>query len=84
VSTLNALNWHIEEDSFSAGTPVGVKSFTNVIATHDPTAPRRIVLSAHFDSKYFARYPENQVRFFLLFLYLFGALVGDMLTNRSL
>lgn len=54
VSKMKALNWHIEEDSFTDTTPLGKKRFTNIIATKDPTAPRRVVLSAHFDSKYFA------------------------------
>ena len=61
ISTLKKLNWDIEEDSFNATTPYGTKRFTNVIATKDPQAPRRVILSAHFDSKYFSRYPENQV-----------------------
>lgn len=56
------LNWHIEEDSFEDNTPVGRKKFTNVIATKDPKASRRVVLSAHFDSKYFPDAPKNQVR----------------------
>lgn len=62
VSTLKALDWHIELDEFVDMTPVGQKRFTNVIATKDPEASRRVVLSAHFDSKYFPTYPENQVR----------------------
>ncbi|KAJ8522367.1 hypothetical protein ONZ45_g1019 [Pleurotus djamor] len=53
ISKLKALKWHIEEDSFTDKTPFGVKRFTNIIATKDPTAPRRVILSAHFDSKYF-------------------------------
>ncbi|KAF8590047.1 hypothetical protein K439DRAFT_1331249 [Ramaria rubella] len=60
ASTLRALNWQIEEDSFTDITPYGEKRFTNVIATKDPTAPRRLVLSAHFDSKYFSSFPQNQ------------------------
>lgn len=58
---MKALDWHIDEDSFTDNTPVGMKRFTNVIATKDPTASRRVVLSAHFDSKYFSTYPQNQV-----------------------
>jgi hypothetical protein len=60
VSTLRKLNWHIEEDRFEDMTPYGLKNFTNVIATKDPDAPRRVVLAAHFDSKFFPSYPENQ------------------------
>ena len=62
TSTLRKLNWHIEEDSFVATTPLGPKRFTNIIATKDPDAPRRVVLAAHYDSKYFPSYPDNQAR----------------------
>ena len=61
ISTLQRLNWHIEEDAFNATTPYGVKSFTNVIATKDPAASRRVIVAAHFDSKFFSTYPESQV-----------------------
>ncbi|KAF8163508.1 hypothetical protein B0H34DRAFT_650269 [Crassisporium funariophilum] len=60
VSTLKALNWHVELDEFTATTPVGQKRMANIIATKDPNASRRVILSAHFDSKYFPTYPENQ------------------------
>ncbi|KAI0362488.1 hypothetical protein OH77DRAFT_58592 [Trametes cingulata] len=60
VTTLKKLNWHVEEDSFNDTTPYGVKRFTNVIATKDPGAPRRVIVAAHFDSKFFATYPANQ------------------------
>ena len=62
VSTLRKLNWHIEEDRFVGITPYGPKNFTNVIATKDPDALRRVVLSAHFDSKFFPSAPKNQAR----------------------
>ena len=61
ISTLKALDWHIEEDEFHEDTPLNRTRFTNVIATKDPSASRRVVLSAHHDSKYFANYPDNQV-----------------------
>lgn len=61
ISTMKALDWHIEEDNFQDETPYGVKSFTNVIATKDPEAPRRLVVAAHFDSKFFSTFPQNQV-----------------------
>jgi len=54
VSTLTSLNWHVELDEFEWDTPVGKKSFANVIATKDPRASRRVALAAHYDSKYFA------------------------------
>ncbi|KAG8810372.1 hypothetical protein FRC17_002960 [Serendipita sp. 399] len=60
VSTLKNLNWHVEEDAFEDNTPYGRKSFTNVIATKDPDAPRRIIMAAHFDSKFFPAPPMDQ------------------------
>ncbi|KAG6853912.1 hypothetical protein C0991_012581 [Blastosporella zonata] len=60
ISTLKALDWHIEVDEFTDTTPIGTKQFRNVIATKDPTATRRVILSAHYDSKYGASYPDNQ------------------------
>lgn len=61
TAALTALKWHVEEDSFTEHTPYGQRSFTNIIATKDPAAPRRIIVSAHYDSKFFPTYPENQV-----------------------
>ncbi|KZT27324.1 hypothetical protein NEOLEDRAFT_1088852 [Neolentinus lepideus HHB14362 ss-1] len=60
VSTLKALKWDVEEDNFIGETPYGSKNFTNVIATKDASASRRVILAAHFDSKFFATYPQNQ------------------------
>ncbi|GJJ12540.1 hypothetical protein Clacol_006783 [Clathrus columnatus] len=60
VSKLKALNWDVEEDLFTDMTPYGQKSFTNIIATKNPDALRRVILAAHFDSKFFATYPLNQ------------------------
>ncbi|OCH86894.1 hypothetical protein OBBRIDRAFT_782459 [Obba rivulosa] len=60
VSIMQGLNWHVEEDTFNDTTPYGVKQFTNVIATKDPSAPRRVVVAAHFDSKFFPRPPLDQ------------------------
>ncbi|KAG8748703.1 hypothetical protein FRC10_000094 [Ceratobasidium sp. 414] len=60
IQTMKAMNWDVEEDSFTDKTPYGTKRFTNVIATKNPDAPRKLVLAAHFDSKFFATYPQNQ------------------------
>ncbi|KAG6833071.1 hypothetical protein H0H87_011816 [Tephrocybe sp. NHM501043] len=60
ISTLKALDWHIEVDEFTDKTPIGTRRFRNVIATKDPTASRRVILSAHYDSKYGASHPEDQ------------------------
>ena len=62
MDVLTSLDWHVEEDTFTDFTPYGERTFTNIIATKDPSSPRRVILSAHYDSKYFPRYPDNQVR----------------------
>lgn len=51
---------HVEKDTFTDETPYGPKTFTNLIFTHDVSAPRRLVLSAHLDSKYFPDPPESE------------------------
>jgi glutaminyl-peptide cyclotransferase len=48
---LSGYGWNVEEDSFSDQTPLGQKQFTNIIATHDPSAARRLVIACHYDSK---------------------------------
>ncbi|KAI8816323.1 uncharacterized protein EV422DRAFT_546284 [Fimicolochytrium jonesii] len=47
------LGWDIEEDTFTDTTPLGPKTFTNIIVTKNPSARRKLLLAAHFDSKYF-------------------------------
>ena len=54
IDYLRKLNWFVEEDSFHDRTPFGMKPFTNIIATHNPDACKRVVLSCHYDSKYFS------------------------------
>ncbi|XP_033115828.1 glutaminyl-peptide cyclotransferase-like [Anneissia japonica] len=46
--------WHIESHSFTdtAPHPFRETNFTNIIATHNINAPRRLVLACHHDSKY--------------------------------
>jgi hypothetical protein len=51
--------WDLFEDTFDADTPYGSKTFTNLIFTHDPTAPRKFILAAHTDSKFFPTAPDN-------------------------
>ena len=47
------LGWHIEQHTFTTDTPEGKKKMTNIILTKNPAAPRKLVVSAHYDSKYF-------------------------------
>ena len=54
VNHLRAIGWHVSLDAFEADTPLGVHTFTNVVATLNPGAPRRLVLAAHYDSKILA------------------------------
>ncbi|KAF5345419.1 hypothetical protein D9757_013476 [Collybiopsis confluens] len=58
ITTLKDLEWHIHQDSFESQTPLGVKKFVNIVATKDIRASRRVVLSAHYDSRYLP--PPNE------------------------
>ncbi|KDE06660.1 hypothetical protein MVLG_03010 [Microbotryum lychnidis-dioicae p1A1 Lamole] len=60
VDFFTDLGWHVEQDRFTAKTPIGEKRFNNLIMTHDPEATRRFVFAAHLDSKYFPTHPEDQ------------------------
>ncbi|CAF2548711.1 unnamed protein product [Rotaria sp. Silwood2] len=52
MSKLQSTNmWNIELDTFDEMTPDGNVEFTNIVATLDPTASRRLVLACHYDSK---------------------------------
>jgi glutaminyl-peptide cyclotransferase len=58
--THNVSNWDITLDEFTDSTPRGKLKFTNFIATRDPPGVRpgdvgRLVLTAHYDSKWFAK-----------------------------
>ncbi|XP_076464027.1 glutaminyl-peptide cyclotransferase-like [Babylonia areolata] len=48
---MESVGWTVEEDQFFAETPYGRRLFTNLIATLDPSKPRRLVLACHHDSK---------------------------------
>ncbi|WFD23699.1 glutaminyl-peptide cyclotransferase [Malassezia equina] len=56
VDVTGRRKWHIDTVSFEASTPLGKKNMTNIVLTRDPHAPRKVVLAAHYDSKYF---PSN-------------------------
>ncbi|KAJ9053063.1 hypothetical protein DSO57_1027839 [Entomophthora muscae] len=56
---LEALNWHVEIDSFEAQTPLKVIPFHNIIATKNFKAPRKLIFAAHYDSKYFSPPNDN-------------------------
>ncbi|XP_041810210.1 glutaminyl-peptide cyclotransferase [Chelmon rostratus] len=45
--------WEVTEDKFVSQTPYGPLPFTNLIATLNPSAKRRLVLACHYDSKYY-------------------------------
>lgn len=54
-TTLSSLGagWEVTTDRFDSDTPYGRLPFTNLIATLDPSAKRRLVLACHYDSKYY-------------------------------
>ena len=51
IAVMNDNGWSVKEDSFRDNTPHGMKQFTNVIATRDPLAARRLVIACHYESK---------------------------------
>ncbi|XP_074877703.1 glutaminyl-peptide cyclotransferase-like protein isoform X2 [Buteo buteo] len=53
--------WHLELDAFEAVTPRGPVTFTNVVATVAPAAPRRLVLACHYDTKILPPGPGQQL-----------------------
>lgn len=57
IKTLEDYNWKVQLDEFDSPTPLGLKKFTNIIATLNPAADRRLALVAHYDSKLLT--PEN-------------------------
>lgn len=51
---MEMLNWDVDFDEFVEDTPIFKNlKFTNIIATLNPKAERFLVLSCHYDSKYF-------------------------------
>ena len=58
--THNITNWTIHLDEFTDSTPRGNVKFTNFVATRDPPGARpgdvgRLVMTAHYDSKWFPK-----------------------------
>jgi len=51
VTQLSHLGWTVELDSFQSDTPLGRKTFTNIVTTLHTDSPRRLILAAHYDSK---------------------------------
>ena len=51
AGSMRGLGWSVDEDTFLDNTPLKNNvPFTNVVATLDPAAPRRLVLACHYDS----------------------------------
>ncbi|XP_072551764.1 glutaminyl-peptide cyclotransferase-like a [Salminus brasiliensis] len=67
LSQLRSLSagWTMEEDSFQSPTPKGSVTFSNVLAVLDPSAPRRLLLACHHDSKIFPRDSKHPQRGFI-------------------
>ncbi|XP_056587195.1 glutaminyl-peptide cyclotransferase [Triplophysa dalaica] len=66
-SQLDSLSagWSVEVDSFIGVTPRGPVSFSNVLAVLDPTAPRRLLLACHCDSKSIPTDPGDPQKVFV-------------------
>jgi len=50
IKEMEDLQWTVETDDFTQDTVVGEKSFSSVVATLDPEAPRRMVIACHYDT----------------------------------
>jgi glutaminyl-peptide cyclotransferase len=50
-SSLKTNGWEISEDSFTAPTPVGAKSMTNIMALKKGGSGKAVVFTGHFDTK---------------------------------
>ena len=50
LSALSA-GWHLDLDTFAAPTPRGTVTFSNLVATLSPSAPLRLALACHYDTK---------------------------------
>lgn len=48
---MKQLNFNVELDEFVDDTPLGKKSFRNIIGTYDTNAEKRLLLACHYDSK---------------------------------
>ncbi|XP_028976612.1 glutaminyl-peptide cyclotransferase-like protein isoform X2 [Esox lucius] len=60
--------WSLEIDSFKSPTPKGLITFSNLLAVLDPSAPRRLLLACHYDSKAMppaSKTPDGPLRRFL-------------------
>ncbi|XP_067875101.1 glutaminyl-peptide cyclotransferase-like protein isoform X2 [Heterodontus francisci] len=53
--------WTVELDTFEDNTPHGMRTFSNIVATLDPSAHRRLALACHYDSKYFPRDDRGRI-----------------------
>ena len=54
IRTLRDYDFDVELDEFETTTPIGNRWFRNIIGTFDATAPHRLVLACHYDSKLIA------------------------------
>jgi glutaminyl-peptide cyclotransferase len=54
IDEMKSMGMEVELDSFEDNTPIfGKLNFVNIVGKLNPTADRFLVLSAHYDSKYF-------------------------------
>ncbi|XP_068441347.1 glutaminyl-peptide cyclotransferase-like a [Clinocottus analis] len=60
-----AAGWAVDLDSFQSPTPRGPVTFTNIVATLDPSAPRMLLLACHYDSKALPPDPHAPEKVFL-------------------
>ncbi|PVU94352.1 hypothetical protein BB561_002618 [Smittium simulii] len=55
INKLKEYGFQVSLDQFTDSTPFGTKKFTNIVGIKNPKATNRLVLAAHYDSKYFKK-----------------------------
>ncbi|OMH79750.1 Glutaminyl-peptide cyclotransferase [Zancudomyces culisetae] len=56
ADTLRDSGFMVTFDNFTEQTPYGMKEFSNIIGIKTPAAKKRLLMAAHYDSKYFKEF----------------------------
>lgn len=51
INSLQAQNFVVTTDEFDDKTPMGLRTFRNIIGTYNVNVMHRLVLACHYDSK---------------------------------
>ena len=56
VEKAQAAGWTVEQDRFTADTPIGPVPMNNILAKRPGSSPRVLILAAHYDTKLFREF----------------------------